>query len=155
MDPPSVAKPISMEVYPKRAVLDGKGATQRLVVRAKYSDGTDRDVTHLALFLSNNDNSAPVSNTGLVTAQNRGEAFVMARFATFTIGSPFVVLPKGIKFDFPKVAENNYIDSFVNKKLKDLRIATVGNSAPTRTTFAAFISTSSASCRRRRSTRTS
>lgn len=123
LDPPSVARPVSMEVYPKRAVLDGKGATQRLVVRAKYSDGTDRDVTNLALFLSNNDNSAPVSKDGLVTAQNRGEAFVMARFATFTIGSPFVVLPKGIRFEFPNVPENNYIDTFVHKKLKDLRIA--------------------------------
>src|SRR5262245_3639183 len=123
LDPPTVATPISMEVYPKRAVLDGKGATQRLTVRARYSDGTDRDVTHLALFLSNNDNSAKVTPDGVVTADNRGEAFVMARFATFTIGSPFVVLPKGIKFDFPKVPENNYIDTLVHKKLRDLRIA--------------------------------
>lgn len=121
-DPPTVAKPISMEVYPKRAVLDGKGATQRLVVRAKYSDGTDRDVTNLALFLSNNDNSAKVTPDGLVTADNRGEAFVMARFATFTIGSPFVVLPKGLQFTPPKVPENNYIDTLIHKKLNDLRI---------------------------------
>ena len=123
LDPPTVATPVSMEVYPKRAVLDGKGATQRLVVRAKYSDGTDRDVTHLARFLSNNDNSAPVTGEGLVTADNRGEAFVMARFATFTIGSPMVVLPKGLKFDFPPVPANNYVDTLVHKKLKDLRIA--------------------------------
>ncbi|HKA05849.1 MAG TPA: DUF1549 and DUF1553 domain-containing protein [Gemmataceae bacterium] len=123
IDPPTVATPVSMEVYPKRAVLDGKGATQRLTVRAKYSDGTDRDVTHLALFLSNNDNSAKVTPDGVVTADNRGEAFVMARFATFTIGSPFVVLPRGLKFDFPKVPENNYIDTLVHKKLRDLRIA--------------------------------
>ncbi|HKB01014.1 MAG TPA: DUF1549 and DUF1553 domain-containing protein [Gemmataceae bacterium] len=121
-DPPTVAKPVSMEVYPKRAVLDGKGATQRLVVRAKYSDGTDRDVTNLALFLSNNDNSAKVAPDGLVTADNRGEAFVMARFATFTIGSPFVVLPKGLQFTPPKVPENNYVDTLVHRKLNDLRI---------------------------------
>jgi len=123
LDPPTVATPVSMEVYPKRAVLDGKGATQRLTVRAKYSDGTDRDVTHLALFLSNNDNSAKVTPDGIVTADNRGEAFVMARFATFTIGSPMVVLPKGLKFDFPSAPENNYVDTLVHKKLRDLRIA--------------------------------
>jgi Protein of unknown function (DUF1549)/Protein of unknown function (DUF1553) len=122
LDPPTVARPVSMEVYPKRAVLDGKGSTQRLVVRARYSDGTDRDVTNLALFLSNNDNSAKVTPDGLVTADNRGEAFVMARFATFTIGSPFVVLPKGLQFTPPKVPENNYIDTLVHKKLNDLRI---------------------------------
>jgi Protein of unknown function (DUF1549)/Protein of unknown function (DUF1553) len=123
LDPPTVAKPVAVDVYPKRAVLDGKGATQRLTVRAKYSDGTDRDVTNLAVFLSNNDNSAKVSPDGTVTADNRGEAFVMARFATFTVGSPVVVLPKGLKFDFPSIPENSYIDTLVHKKLRDLRIA--------------------------------
>ncbi|HJZ91334.1 MAG TPA: DUF1549 and DUF1553 domain-containing protein [Gemmataceae bacterium] len=123
LDPPTVAKPVTVEVFPKRAVLDGKGATQKLTVRAKYSDGTDRDVTNLAVFLSNNDNSAKVAPDGTVTADNRGEAFVMARFATFTVGSPVVVLPKGLKFDFPSVSENNYIDTLVHKKLRDLRIA--------------------------------
>ena len=123
LDPPTVATPVSMEVYPKRAVLDGKGATQRITVRAKYSDGTDRDVTNLALFLSNNDNAAKVSPAGIVTADNRGEAFVMARFATFTIGSPMVVLPKGVQFQFPPAPENNYVDVLVHKKLRDLRIA--------------------------------
>src|SRR5262249_32677241 len=49
-------------------------------------------------------------------------AFVMARFHTFTVGVPFVVLPKGLKFEFPKLPENNYIDALVNAKLKKLRI---------------------------------
>ena len=123
LDPPTVATPTALELYPKEAVLDGKGATQRLTVRAKYSDGTDRDVTSLALFLSSNDNSAKVTPDAVVTAGERGEAFVMARFATFTVGVPFVVLPKGLKFDFPKVPEKNYIDTMVNAKLKKLRIA--------------------------------
>jgi hypothetical protein len=126
LDPPNVATPVAVDVYPKRAVLDGKGSTQRLTVRAKYSDGTDRDVTNLTVFLSNNDNSAKVGPEGIVTADNRGEAFVMARFATFTVGSPFVVLPKGLQFQFPQVPENNYVDTLVHKKLKDLRIAPSG-----------------------------
>jgi hypothetical protein len=122
-DPPTIATPIALEVYPNGGVLDGKDAKQQLTVRAKYSDGTDRDVTNLALFLSSNDNSAKVSGDGLVTAAERGEAFVMARFATFTVGVPFIVLPKGLQFSFPKVPENNYIDTLVNAKLKNLRIA--------------------------------
>ena len=94
-----------------------------MVVRASYSDGTERDVTSLALFLSNNDTSAKISPDGVVTAGDRGEAFVMARFATFTVGAQVIVLPKGFKFTFPKVPENNYIDTLVNAKLKKLRIA--------------------------------
>jgi hypothetical protein len=122
-DAATIATPVSMELFPKEGVLDGKGSTQQLTVRAKYSDGTDRDVTNLAVFLSSNDNSAKVSQDGVVTANERGEAFVMARFATFTIGSPFVVLPKALQFTFPQVQEKNYIDTLANVKYRKLRIS--------------------------------
>ncbi len=45
------------------AVLEGEGATQQFIARASYADGTDRDVTNLAMFLTNNDNSAPITPT--------------------------------------------------------------------------------------------
>ena len=122
-DPPTIATPISMEIMPKQAVLEGKDATQRMTVRAKYSDGTMRDVTKLALFLSNNDTSAAISPEGVVKAGERGEAFVMARFATFTVGSQVIVVPKGDQFVWPNTPENNYIDTLVNDKLKKLRMA--------------------------------
>ena len=94
-----------------------------MTVRAKYSDGTDRDVTRLAVFLTNNDTSAAITPDGLVTAGDRGEAFVMARFETFTVGSQFIVLPKGLKFEYPAEPEANYVDTLVDAKLKKLRIA--------------------------------
>jgi Protein of unknown function (DUF1549)/Protein of unknown function (DUF1553) len=121
-DPPGLPTPVGLELLPKNAVLDGKGTKHQMVVRARYSDGSDRDVTSLALFLSNNDTSATISPEGVVTAGERGEAFVMARFATFTVGAQMIVLPKGLQFQFPKVAEKNYIDTLVNNKLKKLRI---------------------------------
>ena len=80
----------------RKAVLEGKDTTQQFIARAKYSDGTDRDVTDLAVFLTNNDNSAPISADGLVTPAARGEAFVMARFATHTVGSQVLVLAQGL-----------------------------------------------------------
>src|SRR5581483_67153 len=98
LDPPTVPAPVGIEVYPPSAVLDGKGEKQRVVGPAKYSDGTDRDVTSLALFLSNNDTAAKIDGDGAVTAGDRGEAFVMARFATSTVGVPFITLPKGLQF---------------------------------------------------------
>jgi hypothetical protein len=121
-DPGEVPKVVAVEIYPKGGVLDGKGATQRLTVRAKYADGTDRDVTSLAYYMTPNDVSAAVAQDGVVTAGARGEAFIMARYSTHTVGSQFIVLPKGLKFEFPKVAENNYIDTHVHAKLKKLRI---------------------------------
>ena len=102
--------------------MDGEGETQRLMVRAKYSDGTDRDVTSLAYFSSNNENSAEISQQGIVTAHARGEAFIMARFDTHTVGSHFIVLPKGLQYEDPKTPEFNYIDTLVHNKLRKLRI---------------------------------
>ncbi len=119
-------KVVGVDLYPRAAVLDGQGAIQQLTVRARYSDGTDRDVTSLAVFLTNNDVSAPVTPDGLVTAGQRGEAFVMARFETHTVGSQFIVLPKGLDFTYPDEPNGNYIDELVAAKLRKLRIAPSG-----------------------------
>lgn len=121
-DPGPVPSVVFVELFPKNAVMDGEGATQRLTVRAKYSDGTDRDVTTLAFFSSNNEGSAEIAQTGNVTAHARGEAFIMARFDTHTVGSQFIVLPKGLQYEDPKTPEFNYIDTLNHAKLRKLRI---------------------------------
>lgn len=121
-DPTNLPHVVNVEIMPRQAVLDGSNTTQRVTVRATYSDGTDRDVTTLAAFFSNNDPVAKVSDDGAVQAGQRGEAFVTARFETHTVGAQFIVVPKGLKFDWPEVPENNYIDQLVNAKLKKLRI---------------------------------
>ncbi len=120
-DPADVAKVERVELFPPRVVLEGEGAAQQFTVRATYSDGTDRDVTNLALFLTNNETSAPISPDGLVTAAARGEAFVMARFATSTVGSQVLVLPKDVPYTAPVTPPTNYIDELVAAKLRDLR----------------------------------
>ncbi len=117
-----IPKVTDVEIFPKEAVLDGEGTTQRVTVRAKYSDGSDRDVTTLAAFLSNNDNSAPISPEGVVTAANRGEAFIMARFETHTIGTHFIVLPKGLQFEWNGAQDYNYVDTHMHAKFRKLRI---------------------------------
>ncbi|MEZ6122454.1 MAG: DUF1549 and DUF1553 domain-containing protein [Planctomycetaceae bacterium] len=121
-NPAEVPKVLSVEIYPKTAVMDGEGEIQRLTVRAKYSDGTDRDVTSLAYFSSNNETAAEITQEGVVTAHERGEAFIMARFETHTVGSHFIVLPKGLQYEDPKTPELNYIDTLVHAKLRKLRI---------------------------------
>ena len=125
-DVSTLPKLVGVELSPKSAVLDGAGATQQMTARALYSDGNDRDVTSLAVFLTNNDTSAAISPDGLVTAGDRGEAFVMARFGTFTVGSQILVLPKGLEFTYPDEPDANAIDALVAAKLKKLRIAPSG-----------------------------
>lgn len=115
-----------LEVYPPKLVLEGAGAEQQLTVRAKYSDGHDRDVTHLAVFITNNDPTAAVDEFGKVTAGKRGEAFVMARFETKTVGIQTIVIPEGLEYTRPQMPERNYIDSLVHDKLHKLRVIPSG-----------------------------
>jgi hypothetical protein len=123
IDGPNPPQLVDLQLYPTSAVLNGRGEKQPLTVRATYSDGQNRDVTSLAYFMTSNDTSAAVTPDGLVTAGDRGEALITARFGPKTIGSQFIVLPKDLQFSFPDTPENNYIDTLVNKKLKKLRIA--------------------------------
>jgi hypothetical protein len=122
VDQGSIPSVTRVELYPRSAVLNGADATQKLTVSAVYSDGTTRDVTSLAFFSTSNDDAADVSQIGLVTAKNRGEAFVMARFDTHTVGSDFIVLPKDLQFQWEPVSPNNYIDELIYDKLQKLRI---------------------------------
>jgi hypothetical protein len=116
--PPRV---VSVEVYPPQIVLEGEQAQQQFLARARYSDGTDRDVTSLVVFDSNNRNSAEITRDGLVTAGARGEAFITARYDTSTVGSQVIVIPRDLQYTAPAIT-GNYIDQLVAAKLHRLRI---------------------------------
>ena len=122
-DPKDVAKVTGIELLPKKLLLESPGQKFKLTVRAHYSDGSDRDVTDTALFLTSNEGSAAIDKEGVITTGQRGEAFVMARFSTYTVGAQVVVIPKELKFEWPKVEERNFIDEYVDAKLRALRIS--------------------------------
>jgi hypothetical protein len=121
-DPTNVAKLTGIDIFPKAAVLEGSNAVQRFVVCAHYSDATDRDVTPLAVLLSNNEGTARVGEEGTVTAGQRGEAFIQARFGEYNVGAQVIVIPKDLPYAWPEIAPRNYIDEAVFAKLKKLRL---------------------------------
>ncbi len=125
--PEDVQKVTELVLYPPKLVLEGAGATQQMTVRAKYADGHDRDVTDLVLFMSSNDTSAAVDKDGKVTAGKRGEAFIMARFETKTVGIQCIVIPEGLEYTKPTLPESNYIDKLVHEKLHKLRVIPSGD----------------------------
>lgn len=125
-DAKDVATVTGIEVYPKQMVLEGQGNSQQMTVRATYSDGTDRDVTKLALFMSNNDPTATVNADGLITSAERGAAFILARFDVYSVTAQVLVIPEKIQYERPKLAEVNYIDTLVNENLHKLRILPSG-----------------------------
>ncbi len=121
-DQKDIAEATSIEILPKQLLLEAPDQKFKITVRAHYSDGTDRDVTNLALFLSSNEGSAKIDKEGVITTAQRGEAFVMARFHTHTVGTQVIIIPKGLQYTKPKYDEHNYVDKLVDAKLDKLRI---------------------------------
>ena len=113
----------AVDLYPPTSLLEGEQATQQLVAVARFSDGTDRDVTDLVWYGSNNDSSVAITPSGNAASVQRGESFVMARYDTITVGVPVVVIPKNLTFEYPKSEGNTWVDDLVDAKLKSLRIA--------------------------------
>jgi WD40 repeat protein len=114
-----------IEVSPREGTY-AKQASQALHVQAKYSDGSTRDVTALASFLSNDKDFARVDENGLVrVGETPGEGVVIARYmglvdiARFTI-PPDKTLPDSL---YAKLPVNNFIDERVYERLKKLGIA--------------------------------
>ena len=118
-DEPRVAK---LEIVPSQRVLTAPKQQQQLLVRAHFSDGSVRDVTHLSRFDSLDDGVAFVNPQGLVTAVAQGEAPIMARYQGMAVIGRMTVptqfpLPKQ---NFPPA--NNYVDRLVFAKLEKLGI---------------------------------
>jgi mono/diheme cytochrome c family protein len=85
---PSVA---SLIVDPAEQIYH-KGDTRQLRVRAHYTDGSERDVTALAGFASNDKEIAKVTDDGLVSAgQLSGQAVVVARYMGLVGGSRIAI----------------------------------------------------------------
>ena len=122
-DSAGLAKPVAIHVGPPALVLEAGAQKHRIGVTADYSDGTTRDVTHLCAFYSSNDGAATVGHSGEISPVQRGEAFILARFATLTGGSSVIVRPANSQFRFPPVQANNYIDELVHSRLARLHIA--------------------------------
>ena len=102
-----------------------KGATQRLVVHARYSDGSVRDVTSLAAFASNDKQIAAVTDDGKITVEQlSGQAVVVARFMGM-VGDSLVVVPSDKLLPEEKYKElpvRNFIDELAYARFRQLGI---------------------------------
>ena len=120
-DDPAV---VGLEVYPRAATLE-PGSQQRLVVRAKYTNGRVADVSRWARYSSTDAAVAEVSEYGVVTTVGRGEAAITVAYATSVLYARLTV-PYDNEIgeeDFGRLTVNNYIDELVVEKLRKLRIA--------------------------------
>lgn len=121
-DPPDAPKLIRLEVLPPTRVLMHPARRQHVVVRAHFSDGSARDVTHLVKFSSSDETIAQVTPDGLVTGQRRGEAAILCRYEHLVGSARFTFLDPVPGFQWPKnLTARNYVDEAVFAKLRLMR----------------------------------
>jgi hypothetical protein len=110
----------SIEVQPQRGTVAAR-EHQQLKAIAHYSDGSTRDVTELALYESNHNAMAEVSENGRVdTMDIPGKVSVMVRYqakvavysASIPLGAPIGDLPEA----------NNFIDDLLFANLQEIGI---------------------------------
>jgi hypothetical protein len=106
-----------------------KGATQKLKVTAKLSNGTTKDVTHLTDYLSQDKEMATVDEQGVVKVGTiSGEGVVVVRFmglvdvARVTVPADKILPPEM----YAKLPVNNEIDKLVHERHQKLGILPSG-----------------------------
>ena len=111
---------VSVEVQPPRNVLE-MGTELQLKTLARYTDGTVRDVTELALYESNIDALATVTENGRIQIHDiPGKVAVMVRYQG-QVAVATVAVPLGVPVDKIPVAKN-FIDEQLFANLKQIGI---------------------------------
>src|SRR5262245_12831425 len=121
-DVETTSRPNRVEILPASPELSMPGNSQTLVVLAHYPDGAARDVTSEAVFSSTMTDVATVTPEGKVNAARRGETQIVVRYEGQFGVAGVTVMGDRTGFAWQNVAEHNYIDSLVYKKLQHLKI---------------------------------
>ena len=98
-------------------------AVQQLRVTVIYENGQRQDVTRLARYRSNNEGLATVDENGRITiGTSPGQVAIMASYLG-AVDTFVSYIPRNETIEsYPTLAENNFVDRFVNQNLKKLNL---------------------------------
>jgi hypothetical protein len=111
----------SLRVEPESVFMKAPGESAAVRVVANYGDGTTRDVTEDATVESNVPDVAAIDKSS-VKAARVGEAALLVRYQGKFVTIPVTVLNPKPGFAWKQLAQHNYIDQFIDEKLKRLKI---------------------------------
>lgn len=113
---------VSLTVEPSERRLVGIGSRQRLIVTARYTDGSTEDATGKVQFSSNDEAVASVNSKGIVQAEAPGETAIMARALGHAVISRIAITRDPPMPVYPRLETRNFIDELVFAKLKTSNI---------------------------------
>lgn len=111
-----------LDIEPKEIFMEKPGGSVAVKVTATYRDGGTRDVTREAIVDSNVPDVAAVGAHSDIKGARIGEATLLVRYQGVLASVPVTVLNPAPGFTWKQIAQNNYIDQFVDAKLQRLKI---------------------------------
>jgi hypothetical protein len=122
MHPDSAAAPTlrTLTVSPEQQVLVEPADRVQLRVRASFTDGSERDVSRLAVYDPAN-LRITVDPRGEVVRQQFGEATVLVRYLDRQLAVQLAFVPARPGYAWDGTPEANYVDQHVFTKLRSLR----------------------------------
>jgi len=123
-DDPSLPHLESLTFGSAEATL-AKGAQQPLVLKAVFSDGSQKDITRLAAFRSSDPGVAAVDASGKLTAADFGLCTIVGQYARHRAAVQIVV-PQPLDGPFPAFEPAGKIDELVLANLRKLGLPPAG-----------------------------
>jgi hypothetical protein len=116
-------KVVSLSMSPKEYIFCEVGQTAQVRVTAKFSDGSEEDITSFCDYRVQDDAIAVMSPTGLITSQRPGDSGLAISYRGNVISARILVpTPAKPGFHYPKLEEVNYIDREVHDKLRKMNV---------------------------------
>ena len=123
---PDAPRVVSITLAPQNPVVDAEGQTIAMQVLARYTDGSERDVTEDAFIESGELEIASADKAGHITAIRRGEAPLLARYEGAYAATTLTVMGDRGGFESSPQPVYNEIDELVDAKLARMKIAASG-----------------------------
>src|SRR5262249_8066193 len=113
---------VKLGVLPEEVFMHAPGRKQQVVIRARYGDGSFRDVTREADLASSNTETVAVDDHATVEVLRKGEATLLVRYEGNFASVPITVLNPKPGFEWTQLTQNNYIDQLIDAKLKQIKV---------------------------------
>src|SRR5439155_15144872 len=115
-------KVLDVAALPSRRYLHSSSPRQQVVVRARFDDGSVRDVTDLSVFSSSNEADAPVTSRGLVEFRRTAEAAILVRYLERIVTVPLTYVRTDPAFVAAPPEVVNEVDRHVFAKHRRLQL---------------------------------
>jgi len=113
----------SLEITPAEILFNASTDKASLKVVAHWADGSREDVTPLCRFVTNNDQICKVNSSGVVSAGESGDTYIVVSYDQAVVPVPVLrPVTKLAGANYPQVPTPTKVDELVVAKLKKLGI---------------------------------